>query len=112
MSTARRPPAAPPLYTIAIVPDYADEDFRGQRYGAWYVSHADEAALALERLQFLFDQGCVVGAIDPADEEIMANFSDYLETQGYIVQQTAGDGYVVLTTGVGGRLDAGGANDT
>ena len=32
------------------------------------------------------------------DAEAMAAFAVYLETQGYTVQQTADEGYVVITT--------------
>src|SRR5689334_15697386 len=102
-------PAAPPLYTIAVVPDYGDKDFRRQQYGAWYVSHRDDAALTTERLQALFDQGCAAGGIVPQTAEAMAEFAVYLETQGYIVQQTAGEGYVVIATGALAAEEAGDA---
>lgn len=90
--------APPPLYTIAVVPDYGDKDFRRQQYSAWYISHPDEDALGPERLQALFNQGRAAGAIDLENWEAMADFAVYLETQGYTVQQTAGEGYVVITT--------------
>ena len=90
-------PAAPPLYIIAVVPDYGETDFRRQQYGAWYVSHPDDAALTPERLQALFDQGCAADVIAPQTAEAMAEFAVYLETQGYTIQQTAGEGYVVIS---------------
>jgi hypothetical protein len=107
--TASPTPAAPLLYTIAVVPDYGDKDFRRQQYGAWYVSHWDEDALTPERLQALFDQGCAAGVIAPQTAEAMAEFAVYLETQGYTVQQTASEGYVVIATGALGAEEAGDA---
>lgn len=81
-----------------MVPDYAAPDFRRQEYGAWYLGHVDEAALAPERLQALYAAGCAAGAIDPETAERMAELAAYLETQGYGVWQTAAEGYVVITT--------------
>lgn len=101
-AAAPQPAAAAPLYTIAVLPDYGEKDFRRQQYGAWYVGHPDEAALAAERLQAYFDAGRAAGEIDPADGEAMADFAAYLETQGYTVQQTAGEGYVVIITAADG----------
>jgi hypothetical protein len=91
-------PVRAPLYTIAVVPDYGEKDFHRHQYGAWYVSHPDEGALAPERLQAYFDAGRASGEIDPAAGEVMADFAADLEAQGYIVQQTAGEGYVVIIT--------------
>lgn len=107
---AQAAPPAPvfaPFYTMAVVPDYGEKDFRRHQYGAWYISHPDEAQLAPERLQVLFDQGRAAGEIDLTDWEAMADFAGYLETQGYTVQQTAGEGYVVIATGAPGAEEAG-----
>ena len=95
-----------PLYATALVPDYAAQDFRRQAYGAWYVGHPDAAQLEPERLQALFAAGCAGGVIDPASEERMAAFAVYLETQGYTIWQTAGEGYVVIPTGAAGSAAA------
>jgi hypothetical protein len=98
MTTTSTRAGAAPLYAIAIVPDYAERDFRRQEYGAWYIGHPAEAALAPECLQALYAAGCAAGVIDPETAECMAAFAAYLETQGYVVWQTAAEGYVVITT--------------
>ena len=103
-------PRAAPLYTMAVVPDYGEKDFRRHQYGAWYISHPDEAQLAPECLQTLFDQGRAAGEIDLTDWEAMADFAVYLEAQGYTVQQTASEGYVVIITAANGADTEDGAD--
>jgi hypothetical protein len=86
-------------HVTAVVPDYAVADFQRQQYGPWYIAHPDPAQLAPEVLQAHYATGVAGRWIRPDAPERMAAFADYLEAHGFTVYDTAGDGYVTLTTG-------------
>lgn len=85
-----------PLAVRAVVPRYADEDFKRHGYSPWYLANIDESKLDDDVINAHFKEWRKGKPDEEGGAEMMEFFDALDGVDGYIVLHSTTEGYCVL----------------